>query len=232
MLNDKPASTHSDALLGTDTTTTDPYGLDFDRDGRSDLLWRNQITGQNIVWLMQGETGNQYRSHVTINPVDKSWNIEGIADFNQDGSLDLLWRNPNAGQNIVWYMGGNNNNNIQEWDTLTNVGRGWDIKGIADFNQDGNPDLLWRNPNAGQNVVWYMGGKNNSEVQSWDTLTNVGREWDIKGVADFNKDGNPDLLWRHQSAGLNVVWHMGGKNNTVIQSSSNLTTVGDRKSVV
>ena len=224
--NDNNTSTPVDALQGKNASLSDPYGLDFNKDGHTDLLWRNQSTGDNVVWLMQGENGNQYRSHITINPVDKSWSLAGIADFNQDGKSDLVWRNQNTGQNVVWHMDGANNNNIQSWDELTNVSAGWNIKGIADFNEDGSPDLLWRNQNSGQNVVWYMGGNNNSEIQSWDLLTSVGRSWDIKGVADFNKDGSPDLLWRNQSLGLNVVWHMGGQNNTVMESYSNLTTVG------
>jgi hypothetical protein len=28
----------------------------------------------------------------------------------------------------------------------------------TDFNGDGKPDILWRNPSKGWNAVWYMNG--------------------------------------------------------------------------
>jgi hypothetical protein len=29
---------------------------DFDGDGRSDILWRHDATGQNLIWFMNGAT--------------------------------------------------------------------------------------------------------------------------------------------------------------------------------
>jgi len=227
MLNEKPALTSSEPLLSGNTAiSSDPYGLDFDGNSQSDIVWRHQATGQNVVWLMEGELGHQYRDYTALTNVGAGWDIKGVADFNQDGDPDILWRHQATGQNVVWHMGGNNNTTIESWDSLTNVGAGWDIRGINDFNQDGNPDLLWRHQATGQNVVWHMGGNNNTTIESWDRLTNVGAGWDIKGTADFNQDGDPDILWRHQATGQNVVWHMGGNNNTAIESWNRLTTVG------
>ncbi len=31
-------------------------------------------------------------------------------------------------------------------------------------------------------------------------------DWKVAGVADFNGDGNPDLLWQQQSTGAVIVW--------------------------
>jgi hypothetical protein len=38
--------------------------------------------------------------------------------------------------------------------------------------------------------------------------------WKIVGTADFNGDGNPDLLWQHQTQGLLGVWLMDGTTMT------------------
>jgi hypothetical protein len=29
---------------------------DFSGDGRADILWRNRVTGDNVVWFMSGTT--------------------------------------------------------------------------------------------------------------------------------------------------------------------------------
>jgi len=34
----------------------------------------------------------------------------------------------------------------------------WTVAGIGDFNNDGNPDILWRNKSTGDDYVWYMNG--------------------------------------------------------------------------
>jgi len=37
---------------------------------------------------------------------DTNLDIKGTGDFNNDGHVDLLWRNEASGQNSVWYMDG------------------------------------------------------------------------------------------------------------------------------
>lgn len=34
----------------------------------------------------------------------------------------------------------------------------WQLRVIRDFDGDGKPDLLWRNPFSGEQVVWWMDG--------------------------------------------------------------------------
>ena len=53
---------------------------DVNGDARSDLLWRNTVTGQNIGWLMNGLT----------------------VDF----KADVIWRHKVTGENIQWLMNG------------------------------------------------------------------------------------------------------------------------------
>ncbi|HLZ09255.1 MAG TPA: hypothetical protein VKT80_11740, partial [Chloroflexota bacterium] len=35
---------------------------------------------------------------------------------------------------------------------------GWQLMGTADFNNDGNTDLLWHNGATGDVVVWFLNG--------------------------------------------------------------------------
>jgi hypothetical protein len=123
-------------------------------------------------------------------------------DFNQDDHPDILWRDPASGQNIIWFMGGENNSQIVGGNHLVTVPGNWEIKGSTDFNRDNSIDLLWRDPASGQNVIWFMDGANSASAAY---LVPVGGSWDIKGIADFNNDDIDDLLWRDPSSGQNVV---------------------------
>jgi streptogramin lyase len=78
---------------------------DFNGDGYSDVLWRNTITGQNIIWLQHGTV--TIAGSGTTNPVpDTTWGVAGIGDFNADGRSDILWRNPQTGATSIWMMDG------------------------------------------------------------------------------------------------------------------------------
>ncbi len=198
---------------------------DFNGDSHPDILWRHKTTGQNVLWFMGGTNNTQISSSASLTTVDNGWDIKGISDFNGDGRPDILWRHGTAGQNVLWFMGGTNNIQISGSASLITVDKGWDIKGISDFNSDGRPDLLWRHGTAGQNVLWFMGGTNNTQISGSASLTTVDNGWDIKGISDFNSDNRPDILWRHGTAGQNVLWFMGSTNNTQISSSASLATV-------
>ena len=45
-----------------------------------------------------------------------------------------------------------------------------------------------------------------------------------KEVADFDTDGDSDILWRHATTGKNVIWVM---NGTSVDSYAWLDTVAD-----
>ena len=39
---------------------------------------------------------------------DTRWQIRGVADFNNDGSSDLLWHHQANGRLYVWFLDGTN----------------------------------------------------------------------------------------------------------------------------
>ena len=77
---------------------------DFNSDGKTDILWRNKSTGQNVVWFMDGVAYGSYAWLLEV--ADLNWEIVGTGDFNSDGKTDILWRNKSTGQNVVWLMNG------------------------------------------------------------------------------------------------------------------------------
>ena len=186
---------------------------DFNNDGKPDIFWRNPTTGQNIVWYMDGST---ILGSGTINPItDQSWIVAGTGDFNGDGKTDILWRNTTSGgsggQNLVWYMNGINQAGSANLNTVSNTN--WQIVGTGDFNNDGKPDILWRNTtpgSAGENMVWYMNGVTTTGSAYFNS--DPDQTWTIVGTGDFNNDVKTDIIWRNTTTGANRVWYMDGVN--------------------
>jgi hypothetical protein len=72
---------------------------DLNGDGRSDLLWRNDATGEVYSMLMNGNTiigqGTLYREP------NLAWKIVGTGDYDGDARYDLLWRNEATGEAVM-----------------------------------------------------------------------------------------------------------------------------------
>jgi hypothetical protein len=169
--------------------------VDFNADGKPDLLWRNTSTGQNAVWYMNGVTMISGALLPTLGDLD--WSIVGVDDFNADGKPDLVWRNTATGQNAVWYMNGEA---MISGALLPALGdQTWAIVGTGDFNADNKPDILWRNTETGQNAVWYMSGVTFAGGallpalgdQSWQIAGSTATRCpNIAGTWNFTQTGN------------------------------------------
>ena len=80
---------------------------DFTQDGKTDILWRNSINGQNVVWEMDGTTYKKstFLTEVEV-PASSGWKIAGVGDFTKDSNADILWHNSFNGSLGVWEMNG------------------------------------------------------------------------------------------------------------------------------
>jgi hypothetical protein len=85
----------------------------------------------------------------------------------------------------------------------------WFIAATADFDGDGDLDILRRNSVTGANMIWQMNGTSLNQVINLRANTSSAK---VEGVADFDGDGKVDILWRNYSNGVNTVWKMNGVN--------------------
>ncbi|MBW4697029.1 MAG: VCBS repeat-containing protein [Aphanocapsa lilacina HA4352-LM1] len=200
---------------------------DFNADGNVDIVWRNNLVqpgntqqGLNSVWLMDG---TNFVSSVSLTAVsDSNWRIRGAGDFNGDGSPDIVWRNFATGANVLWLMNGVT---LDSTVSLPAVGLDWIIYGSggADYDNNGTPDIVWRNTKTGANSIWLMDGPAYSASASLPAVTpNVG--WEPNAFGDYSGDGKPDIIWRNYRTGVNTLWLLDGTNFTM---SLSLPAVGD-----
>ncbi|MCW3051695.1 MAG: hypothetical protein JWN14_865, partial [Chthonomonadales bacterium] len=64
---------------------------DFNGDGKSDLVFQNQTTGQIAVWFLDGS--HRYGGVLLSATPGTGWSVVGTGDFNKDGFTDLVFQN-------------------------------------------------------------------------------------------------------------------------------------------
>src|SRR5207237_844528 len=81
-----------------------PVANDFNGDGLSDILWRND-NGDLAQWL--GTSAGSFASNsASYASVGTDWHVAATGDFNGDGRSVLLWRKDN-GMVGVWQANAN-----------------------------------------------------------------------------------------------------------------------------
>ena len=177
---------------------------DLNGDGFTDLVWRNVNTGANFIWALDG-SGN-FLGQVDLPPIanDLNWRIGGTGDFNGDGNIDIVLRNPVTDENIIWIMSGTTLSGIE---FLPKAGdSNWQIQATGDFDLDGRPDIVFRNQATGDNIVWFMNGTTLAGIEFLPKVADT--NWQIRGTGDFNRDGQTDLFFHNTASGENIVWNL------------------------
>ena len=150
---------------------TERVAGDFDGDGKADILWRNRVTGNIVVWLMDGATRLEVGP---IGTLPAAWRIASTGDVNGDGKTDILWRNTVNGNAVVWQMNG------LERAAAQSIGvppLAWSVEQLRDTDGDGLADIVWRHAASGATVVWRMSGFTRLAAEP---IGQVGADWRLR----------------------------------------------------
>ena len=184
---------------------------DANSDGYNDLYWQHQTTGALAIWYMDG---TQIVSTKAVTQVvsDINWQVRTVFDVDRDGQPDVLWQHRISGHIAVWYM----NDGAFRSSQLVGPGQisdpAWAIVGAGDANGDGRFDLFWQHPTTGQLAVWYMDGVRLLSTTLLAPSSVADTNWRVRGIADLNRDGSPDIVWQNVSTSDVAVWMLTGSH--------------------
>jgi alpha-tubulin suppressor-like RCC1 family protein len=182
----------------------------------SDAYAGTRTATLTLTHITSGMQGDQYRCVVTnfggsvtsnagaltVRPVT-DFSSAATADFDGNGTPDMLWRSP-SGQTVIVQMNGTA---LQGYVSFGSIDSSWIIGGTNDFNGDGKTDILWRNTGTGSTIVMIMNG---TTIDSVLDLGTIAASWRAVGTGDFNRDGHTDILWRNSDTGGTLITLMNG----------------------
>ena len=165
------------------------------------------------------------------------WSIRAIGDLDGDSDADILWQRDLTSASAPGA--------VSCWLIDTSIVApaapyaaksiyisgipGWSIYGLADWDNDGDDEVMWRNNTLGAIGTWQLGGVSGGSVtytaQSVTNSQTLG--WQLIAFGDYNGDGHVDLMWKSDSAGILAYWAMSAVSTTysgVVYSSVDFNT--------
>lgn len=186
-----------DVLGWTRTPVAGAVANDFNGDGMSDILTKNNSSGSVAMIEMNG---TQVLSQAAIGG-GGGWSVTATGDFNGDGKSGILWQNSGNGAVLMYEMNGTQ----VIGQTVIGGGGGWSVVATGDFNGDGKTDVAWQNSN-GSTLSYEMNGTQVIGIGS----IGGGAGWSVAGTGDFNGDGKTDILWKNNASGGVVMDEING----------------------
>jgi hypothetical protein len=203
-------ATDGAASLGESSQAIRGNVVSFNGDASSDLVWRDQSTGNMGAWLMSGPV---LSGTATLPAISPSLTVQAASDFGgPTADPDLVYQAAATGESVRFL---NSTFSVLGTASISPVlpSASWYIAASGDFNLDGKTDVVVHNRVTGQHFYRYLNGTTSLGNSPISTRA---LPWHIVGAADMDGDGRTDLLWRNKSTGQNEITRM---NNTVVLGS-------------
>jgi len=180
--------------VATGTNTRGILAYDFNGDGITDLA----VSGSSVKLLYGNGTNGKGDGTFTPGPsytASSTPNHLATADFNADGIADIVVCNTGASTVSVYLGNGSGGlpNGTFSAGTSVTAGQGPNTAAIADWDQDGRPDIAVASNNT-DNSTSILLGLGDGTFEAPQTFATGGNNPAAIAVNDWNEDGAPDLL--------------------------------------
>jgi hypothetical protein len=171
---------------------------DFKNAGTSDILFRNDSTGD--TWFEATSNGASTWNH--IGGSNTSYAVVGTGDFYGDGTCAILYRNNSTGD--TWFAA-MSDGAFPGWNQVGGSDTHYSVVGVGDFYGTGTSDILYRNNSTGD--TWFE-AMNDGSFAGWYQIGGSDTHYSVLGVADVNGNVTDDIgnvtneiLFRNNSTG-------------------------------
>ncbi len=164
---------------------------DLDHDGDTDLLGAASTANEIAWWENVGGTGTLWAKHMLSASFAGARSV-AAADLNGDGRLDVLGA-ASTGNRIVWWE--NPGSAAAAWPVheVSGAFAGPQSAAAADLDQDGDLDILAAG-NLSPGLLWFENQTGRGDVWTTRTAGGVFAGAVAAAAADFDRDGDLDLL--------------------------------------
>lgn len=175
---------------------------DFNNDGIPDLgVGRSESPSARYAGVLLGNGSGAFVEQVAF-PVSISGTGSALADFNNDGNLDMVLYTPGLhGSTMVSVVMGNGRGGFTSKVDL-GVGQTQLSVTSGDFNGDGNADLVVANI-VSQDINLFLGDGTGGFSPRRDIL--FGAALGLMAAGDLNGDGRSDLVVGHGASSIAVM---------------------------
>ena len=193
----------ADCIAFSSEPSTTITAADFNGDGVVDLLVPHRNGGQSRLYFGSRGADLAHLRSVPFGPADAQIRIAEAADFNKDGTLDVVYIDETTGITLTY---GKGDGTFTAGTTIGDKSIVPYALTLADLNCDGNADFVVGNVTA-PSTAYFGDGKSAAftPVVFGDAK---GTAYGI-AVGDFDKDGRPDIAVARSEA-PNVLYFASG----------------------
>jgi hypothetical protein len=180
---------------------------DYDGDGTDDVLTRRTSNGSWIAFLMDGAANQGTPTQVSLF-TGATWEFRASVDVDADGDEDIILRRPSDG---LWRLFIIENGAVTSSSvpSLPYQSTAWTYVGAADFDGDGDDDILEWNAAVTKWRIFYA---NAGDFDATDTQNSMYTSSVIsyQSAGDADKDGDADILLRRTDNGKWLIHEFAG----------------------